>query len=351
MKVDYIIIGQGLAGTFLSWNLLKAGSSVMVIDESKPFTASKIASGVINPITGRRMVRTWDIETLMPFAVDAYMAFGKELGVSLIIQCNILDFHPTPQMKIAFTERVPVEKEYLRVPQNENEWQQYFNYHFGFGEIDPCWLIDINTLLNGWRKELLNKNTLLEERFDIDECVITPEQVTYKNITAKKIIFCDGVTGFDNPYFKMLPYARNKGEALIIDVPGLPRDHIFKQGINIVPWNDELFWIGSSYEWEFTDTLPTESFRKKTEAQLNYWLKLPYTVVDHFASERPANMERRPFAGLHPVITSVGILNGFGTKGCTLAPFFSAQLCAFLLNDKPIQPLADVRRFSKILSR
>ena len=351
MQVDYIIIGQGLSGTFLSWNLLKAGRSVLVIDESNPFTASKVASGVINPITGRRMVRTWEIETLMPFAVEAYTQFGKELDEMLVRQCNILDFHPTPQMKIAFTERLPVEKEYLHLPENENEWHTYFNYHFGFGEIDPCWLIDINSLLNGWRKELQNKNALLEETFHWDDCVIAPELVSYKDITAKKIFFCDGVAGFDNPYFKMLPYARNKGEALIVDIPDLPRNNIFKQGINIVPWTDGLFWIGSSYEWEFADTLPSESFRKKTEDQLNYWLKFPYKTVDHLASERPANMERRPFAGLHPIMPSVGILNGFGTKGCTLAPFFATQLADFLVSEKPIQPIVDVKRFTKILSR
>jgi flavin-dependent dehydrogenase len=66
MNVDYIIIGQGISGSFLSRDLLRAGRSVIVIDESKPFTASKVASGVINPITGRRMVRTWEIEKLMP---------------------------------------------------------------------------------------------------------------------------------------------------------------------------------------------------------------------------------------------------------------------------------------------
>jgi glycine/D-amino acid oxidase-like deaminating enzyme len=351
MQVDYIIIGQGLSGTFLSRNLLKTGFSVLVIDESKPFTASKVASGVINPITGRRMVRTWEIETLMPYAVEAYTSFGKELNESLIRKCNILDFHPTPQMKIAFEERYPVEKEYLRLPADENEWQVYFNYHFGFGEIDPCWLIDLNTLLNGWRKELQNRNALLEENFRLEDCVITADQITYQNITAKKIFFCDGVSGFDNPYFKMLPYARNKGEALIVDIPGLPNNHIFKQGINIVPWSDGFFWVGSSYEWEFADSLPSALFRKKIEDQLRYWLKLPYRVVDHIASERPANMERRPFAGLHPVMPSVGILNGFGTKGCTLAPYFSAQLTDFLVSQKPIQPLVDVRRFTKILSR
>ncbi len=351
MQVDYIIIGQGLSGTFLSWNLLKSGFSVLVIDESKPFTATKVASGVINPITGRRMVRTWEIETLMPFAVDAYTEIGKQLNVDLIRQCNILDFHPTPQMKLAFAERYPIEKEYLRLPSDENEWHTYFNYNFGFGEIDPCWLIDLKTLLSSWRAELKKQNALLEENFKLEDCVITADYITYQNINAKKIFFCDGVSGFENPYFKMLPYARNKGEALIVDIPGLPDNHIFKQGINIVPWSDGLFWVGSSYEWNFENNEPTEIFRKKMEDQLRYWLRLPYTVVDHQASERPANMERRPFVGLHPLMPSLGILNGFGTKGCTLAPFFSAQLADFLLTETPLMPIVDVRRFTKILSR
>ena len=117
MTIDYLIIGQGICGTMLSWNLLRAGKTVMVVDEDKPYTASKVASGVINPVTGRRIVRTWEIDTIMPFAVAAYQELEKELGASLIRQCNILDFHPTPQMMLAFKERLPEETTYLRIPE------------------------------------------------------------------------------------------------------------------------------------------------------------------------------------------------------------------------------------------
>jgi hypothetical protein len=50
---------------------------------------------------------------------------------------------------------------------------------------------------------------------------------------------------------------------LIVEIPHLPASNIYKQGLNIVPWKDELFWVGSSYEWQFKDVLPTELFRKK----------------------------------------------------------------------------------------
>lgn len=351
MNVDYVIVGQGICGTFLSHELMQAGKTVLVIDENSPYTSTKAASGVINPVTGRRMVRTWEIEKLMPYAVNAYRTFGEKLATPIIRQCNILDFHPTPQMVLAFAERQPEEKEFLRIPDYADQWKIYFNYDFTIGEIDPCWLIDLNTLLAGWRLQLQKQESLIEDVFIWDECAIADDHITYRNITAQKIIFCDGIAGFENPYFRQLPYSRNKGQALIVHIPGLPRTNIFKQGINIVPWQDDLFWVGSTYEWNFTDCKPSSGFRIKTENQLRNWLKLPFKVADHIAAERPANMERRPFIGLHPLTPSVGIFNGMGTKGCSLSPYFSREFTDLLLHNIPLTPQVDVRRFSKILGR
>jgi len=348
MQFDYIVVGQGLCGSFLSYYLQQAGKSVLVIDEWKPFTASKVASGVINPVTGRRIVRTWMIETLMPFAVDAYQQMGVKMNTPLIRQCNILDFHSTPQMHLAFMERMPEETTYLKLPDDAEAWRTYFNYPFGIGETNPCWLIDLHMMMQQWRKQLVH---LDESAFVMDELQLKDDHIQYQNITAEKIFFCDGVNGFDNPYFSLLPYARNKGQAIIAAIPGLPRTNIFKQGINIVPWQEDLFWIGSTYEWDYTDPNPSPAFREKVEQQLQQWVKLPYTIVDHWASERPANLERRPFVGLHPIHQQVGILNGMGTKGCSLAPYFAHQLTEHLVNGTELHPHADVQRFRKILSR
>jgi glycine/D-amino acid oxidase-like deaminating enzyme len=352
MEVDYIIIGQGICGTFLSRELLKLGKKIMVIDEAQNFTASKVASGVINPVTGRRIVKTWMIDELLPFALDAYSSFGNELNTQLVSECSVLDFHPTPQMKDAFAERMKEDEQYLSTT-DETQWQQYFRFNYGIGEIKPCLLIELQILLGEWRKKLSEENILVEEKFDFTQLTIHDSRLTiqYKHITAQKIICCEGVAGFDNPYFKMLPYVRTKGEALIAEIKDLPRTNNYKQGISIVPWKDDLFWVGSSYEWNYTDTKPTEIFRKKTEQQLNYLLKLPFKTVDHLSSERPANVERRPFVGLHPVHSSIGIFNGMGTKGCSLAPYFAKKLAEHLVNEIPLNPLVDVKRFVRVLSK
>ena len=118
-----------------------------------------------------------------------------------------------------------------------------------------------------------------------------------------------------------------------------------------MPWKDDLFWIGSTYEWNFKDMSPTPSWRKKVEDQLLNWLKIPFDIIDHLSSERPANMERRPFVGLHPQYNAVAIFNGMGAKGCSLAPFFAHQLADQLIEGLPIYDDADVKRFEKVLAR
>jgi hypothetical protein len=46
----------------------------------------------------------------------------------------------------------------------------------------------------------------------------------------------------------------------------------------------------------------------------------------------------------------MGIFNGMGTKGCSLAPFFASQLTEHLCQQKALDPEVDIRRFTKILS-
>ncbi len=351
MDIDCIIVGQGISGSLLSRNLLKAGKRVLVIDELNTTSASRVAGGIVNPITGMRLVRSWMIETLLPFALSTYREIEKELGIQILQETFLLDFPVSREAEAIFKEKLEEEREYLHaVAGNENR-SKYFRFNYGAWSIAPCLLVEIGAFVDAWRQGLRKEGALLEETFLWKDCEVTNDSVVYKDIRAKKIICCEGAAAADNPYFNMLPWSKDKGEALIVSIPGLPRDLIFKQGISIVPWRDGLFWVGAAHDWKYTDLLPTPSFRKKTEEQLDYWLKLPYTVVDHLVSLRPANMERKPFVGIHPVHSAVGILNGMGGKGVSIAPYFAHQLAEHLVHQLPILPAADVSRFAKILSR
>lgn len=347
-----MIIGQGISGTWLSYFLQKENRSFLVIDNNQPTAPSRLAAGIINPVTGRRHVEVWMSDELLPFALKAYTAMGGELGINAISQKDIIDFFPSPQMRLSFQQRVEEKGNYVSLSTTENEYRHLFNYEFGFGEINPVYTAHLETILPAWRQHLLDSSQLLDDNFDFRALTIAEPFVEYKNIRARKIIFCDGNNSVTNPLFELLPFAPNKGEALIADIPGLPTNKIYKKGLSLVPLAiPGKWWIGSNYAWDFDNDDPTDEFREKTTALLQSWLTIPFTIEQHLCGIRPATLERRPFVGIHPVHPAVGILNGMGTKGCSLAPFFARQLADHLINSAPITAEADIKRFARILSR
>jgi glycine/D-amino acid oxidase-like deaminating enzyme len=346
---DMMIVGQGICGTVLSSSLILQGQKVIVIDDANNKAASKIASGVINPVTGRRIVKTWQIDDVMPAAVRIYQALEKKLDTSIVKQCNIVNFHASEQMQKAFADRIAEDPTYLSTSPLSNAISAAFDAPFGHTVIDPCWLIDVGNLLHHWRQYLTEQHTLVEEVFDFNKLAIKADLITYDKYTANKIIFCEGAKGEDNPYFKKLPFAPNKGEALLVDIKYLDNRFIYKKTVSIVPWKDSIFWVGSNYEWNNNNDEPSLAFKEKTIAALNEWLKLPYQVVDHIAAIRPANIQRRPFVGMHPAYTNMGIFNGMGTKGCSLAPYFAEQMTRYILHQTPIETEANINRFNNLV--
>jgi glycine/D-amino acid oxidase-like deaminating enzyme len=366
MHVEFLIIGQGISGTFLSYYLYKEKRSFLVIDNNDNNSPSRIAAGIINPVTGRRMVTVWMADEILPFAWTAYQEIGNELNITAISHNNIIDFFPNPFMRENFLKRLDEGNEYISSIPDEQQYQQYFHYEFGCSEIKPVYTAHLETLLPAWRNKLKQEKLLLEEDFEIEKLIIADDSVRWSDrdgqtITADKIIFCDGAGSFDNPYFKQLPFAPNKGEALIVEVPDLPVTTIYKKGILLTPLLTDpdhfgkglgvLFWAGSNYSWDFDNADPTVEFRTNTEAALKEWLKIPFKVLEHKAGIRPATLERRPFVGLHPHHPAIGILNGMGTKGCSLAPFFAKQFTDHLVHGKSITAEAAISRFQKILMR
>ena len=353
MQIEYLIIGQGISGTFLSYYLHKEQKSFLVIDNGDKNSPSAISAGIINPVTGRRMVKVWMAEEILPFAWKAYNEIGHELKISCISQKNLIDFFPNPHQRQVFIERTDEDDEYLHSYPEQNQFNPFFNYDLGCGEIRNCYVAHLENLLPAWRKQLKNKNQLLEENFELEKLTVD-NKIQYKDITAQKIIFCDGLSSFQNPFFSQLPFAPNKGEVLIVEIPDLPKTHIYKKGWILAPRQPAgmgAFWFGSNYQWNFSNADPSKEFYDQAERHLKVWLKIPFKILEHKASLRPATLERRPFVGMHPLYQNIGMLNGMGTKGCSLAPFFSKQLTDHLLSNIAIQAEADIKRFSKILSK
>src|SRR5688572_26353973 len=249
MQVDYLIIGQGISGTWLSYYLRKENKSFLIIDNNFKRAPSRIAAGIINPVTGRRHATVWLVDELLPFAWNAYTELARTLGIPAISQKKIIDFFPSAQMRLSFQQRVDEKADHVSISREENRFRNLFNYDLGFGEIDPVYTVHLVNILPVWRKQLLEKGSLLEEEFVLSELQVKKDKILYRDIIAEKIIFCDGPSCAANPWFEKLPFAPNKGEALTLQIKDLPPENIYKRGLTLAPLADAgHWWIGSAYE-------------------------------------------------------------------------------------------------------
>ncbi len=352
MKYDYFIVGQGLCGTLLARQLINAGKGVLVVDDGKPDASSRVAGGLVNPVTGKRMVRSWMIDQLLPAAIEEYTAIGNEIGEQVVTVTDIIDCYTSSDDKLLFYERASADNEFLSAYDLSGTFSNYFHLPFGTGQINPALHVKIDTILNYWRDRLHASGLLANTSFNLQECHVAPESVTWNGAKASGIIFCDGQAGNSNPYFQMLPWSKDKGEVLIASIPTLPGNHIYRHGhISLVPWNDGLFWVGASHDWKYETTAPTDRFRTNTISVLEKWLKVPFEIIDHRSSVRPANFDRKPFVGFHPQAHNVGIFNGMGGKGFSMAPYFARQFSAHITTGEPILADVSIDRYKKILSR
>jgi len=67
IEYDYLVIGQGLAGSAIALQLLKRNRKFMVLDQPHQNNSSAVAAGIFNPITGKKWVKTWLAEQLFPY--------------------------------------------------------------------------------------------------------------------------------------------------------------------------------------------------------------------------------------------------------------------------------------------
>ncbi|MEM1215892.1 MAG: FAD-dependent oxidoreductase, partial [Bacteroidota bacterium] len=92
--MHYLIVGHGIAGCLLGHFLERAGVQVTYLDAPAQTAATSVAAGIINPITGRRYVKSWRVDDLLPAAQATYQALEADLGISF--------YHERPLIRTLF---------------------------------------------------------------------------------------------------------------------------------------------------------------------------------------------------------------------------------------------------------
>lgn len=347
-EVDFLIVGQGIAGSVLAYLLEQRGCSLLIIDQAEQTAATEVAAGIINPLTGRRYVRSWRIADLLPFARRLYRELEVEVGRPLYFEPPLYRtlFNPGEENDWLARAGDTAYAPYLTDPVHELPTPTVPAY--AYGRVREAARVDIATLRLALRERWAAREQWLNHRFDPSALRLENDTARYgEEILARQIVFCEGWRGAQNPYFQYLPFQGNKGEVLLIEAEGPPIDLILKHRLFIVPLGDNRYWVGATSENRFSTEAPTEAGRLYLQDRLAQVLTIPYRVLAHRAAVRPTVRDRRPFLGRHPDFPQLAIFNGLGTKGASLAPFWADHLAAYLLGERDaLDAEVDIRRFA-----
>lgn len=346
MHYDYIVVGQGLAGSLLSYFLIDKGKRVRVYDHPNKPKASRVAAGIFNPFTGRKLVKTWFADELFPYLLDFYRRLEQRLEIKLLHELPMyrpfLSIREQNEWGGRFFE--PGYSSYIDSIVSQEDHLSEVENPLGGMMMKQCGYVDISKLIDSIGRLLYQLNSLKRESFSIEGLHIESNGVKYQEISASRIVFCDGPYLTNNKYFNWLPIRPVKGELLEINLEK-PIDFIINRGVFVLPVDGAYCKVGATFDNHHLDWNETSKAKDQLVMKLEKLLKVPYKIVGQKAGIRPASADRRPFIGNHPEFEPLAVFNGLGTKGVSLAPYLIEQFFEFMENGIPLLPDVSISRY------
>lgn len=345
MTYDYMIIGQGLAGSIMAYRLAKLGKKIILFDEGKDTSSSIVAAGLANPFTGPKMIKSWKAEILFPALEDFYTSLQDELGTQFFRK--MLIYRPFASIEELNDwegrSAKPTYQLFIKNICHKNAHGTYVDDAFGGVEING-YTLHVANFVKVLKQHLEKSCNYVEERFDEEKLEVVDSEVRYGDVQAHRTIFCSGYQIQDSKYFGWLPIAPVKGEILTVR-PDSDFETIYNKSCFIIPQPDGTYKAGSTYDRHDLSESVTEAGKNEITKKLDALLKMNYEIAGQQAGIRPGTVSRRPLIGIHPTYKNLSVFNGLGTKGVSLAPFFSQQFVKCLEEGNNLDSEVDIKRY------
>jgi glycine/D-amino acid oxidase-like deaminating enzyme len=310
------IVGQGLAGTCVAWELWRRRIPFVIYDDPEGTPgSSRIAAGLINPVTGKNFEPTPDVANLLPDAVHFYQDIEAVLSQKF--------WHPMPIRRFANNE-----KEWLKILRKASRpdvamWIAPANPKspparwIGAVVLQGGGRLDIAGFLNESREFFRSQSLYHSSHIPVDS-------------TSPLILWCEGSAGL--MHGRHGEHRCAKGEIITIHAPSWISGEIRIGGGGwLIPIGDQCFKVGATYEWDKLDHSPT---RHGLE-QLHLIAKElggdnRYDLLKHEAAIRPIVNRSNP--QMIRVASDSWSLNGLGSKGALTAPSMAKKFAQQILS-------------------
>ena len=344
MRAEFLIVGQGLAGTTLAWTLLQRGRTFLIVDREDPITSSKIAGGLVTPITGMRLTLNWRYEELQNEAVRFYRHKERVLGRRL--------YFPRPHLRLLRNER---EAEIWERRQTEPELQKFIVKSTGvdanriaapFGGFQQrrAGFLDSAAFIEASRAHFQSLGAYEIGEVNEEDLDLGKTDVGWRGRRFSNVVLCQGWEVAKSRGFSWLPVDHTQGAVLSVRAETGETRRILNQGCWLMNRAGGQVLAGSTYETKFDQPhVADPNAVERLIGRLNAMVKGGIEVLGSQTAVRPGIKKNKGAIGRHPVHERLVLMNGLGSKGVLRAPFLARRLVDHLLDGSALEPEIDVQ--------
>lgn len=346
MRKDLLIIGGGLAGSQTAFFAHQNGLSFDLVHDTTSHCASRIATGLINPIVLRHITLSWNASEVIPLAIDHYRKLSFKFNSSIFEDKPIyrplyeegelntwLSKEKEDRFKAYLSHEPSLDTQHIRTP-------------ISWGKINSSGRVNTEILLQELHNFYKGTDSFIDIAFDLSQLNLTDDTITFRDTHYKNVIFAQGHQHVNNALFSDIPLNQTKGEIHTYK-NNYKTQYLISRGVFIVPISETELEIGSTFNWEDKDWEATTAGQKEIEQKLEKTISKKLDHISGKAGLRPTSKDRRPVIGAHKAYKNVFIHNGLGTKGVSLSPYTAKALVDHITSGKPIPIEIDIKRFYK----
>lgn len=322
---DVLVVGQGLAGTMLGWAFERAGISFTIAELSPPHAVSLVAGGMVNPVTGRRMVASWRAAEVMPVAMETYRELADKLGAQIWRDLRIRRLFADDQERDLHVARQSTGSltSFITSADNAGCW------------IEPAGQVNLHVLLATsaawWRRTNRLREGSVQLLAEVDHYAL--------------VIDCRGQSTTDDGVWRSIPWEYSKGELIEIEVEGLDPGLVLNRRHWVLPLSSNRALVGATHSAGRRDANCSTEARLALEESARALLGRAFKVREQRAGVRVTLSDKLPVIGRHPDHPRIGVINALGAKGAYFAPHLAQQWVGHLHSGTSFDPAIDVTRF------
>ena len=347
-----LIVGGGLAGVTLAWSLVQRGLPFLLVDRAEAVTSSKIAAGLVTPITGMRLNLSWRYPQLEAAARRLYQAVESKVGGHFYHQVDCLRLFRDAE-QAALWRRRSAQPELAPFWQAEPDracLRQHFHAPFGaVGIVGGAWL-DTAAFLAASQRHFETMGCWLQGEVQSSSLVSSGALWRWQDREFAAVVWCVGWEAVKEESLAWLPFRLAQGSVLEIDAALGGESRVVTRGCWVAPGPNGRWRAGTTYDLAFAARGPHEpdpAVLEHLHARLRRTLlQQPYDLRGVQTAVRPAMEGSGMAIGRWPQRAGHFVFNGLGSKGVLRAPWAAEHLLEVMLHGQPLDPEVDLMRFA-----